>query len=125
MMPEGVTSMYETVKDQGEKLDNHEERITLLEETDRKHEERLQVVESNYTKLENTILKSSQSQQEFFRDTMNKQWELINARDISKDAERQRGHELKKTNVEKGWEFAGKLTVAGGVLYLALDKFFL
>ncbi|MEK3975495.1 hypothetical protein [Psychrobacillus sp. FSL K6-1267] len=117
--------MYETVKDQGEKLDNHEERITLLEETDRKHEERLQVVESNYTKLENTILKSSQAQQEFFRDTMNKQWELINARDISKDAERQRGHELRKTNVEKGWEFAGKLTVAGGVIYLALDKFFL
>lgn len=123
-MPEGGnSSMFETVQ-------NHEERISILEETDKRHEERLRTVESNYTNLENTILKSSQSQQDFFRDTMNKQWDLINARDQSKDLERQQAHELavtnqaiKKTSVEKAWEFAGKLTVGGGILYLLLEKF--
>lgn len=115
--------MFDTVK-------NHEERILILEETDKKHEERLRAVESNYTNLENTILKSSQSQIDFFRDTMSKQWDLINARDQSKDAERQQAHEIavanqaiKKTNTEKAWELAGKLTVGGSILYLLLEKF--
>lgn len=123
-MPEGGNSMFDTVKD-------HEERILVLEETDRKHEERLEKVESNYTKLENTILKSSQSQQDFFRDTMSKQWELIKARDDSKDNEYQRSHEIalanqaiKKSNTEKAWEFAGKITMAGGILYLVIEKWF-
>lgn len=122
-MPEGGNSMFDTVQ-------NHEERITSLEETDKRHEERIRVVESNYTNLENTILKSSQSQQDFFRDTMSKQWDLITARDMSKDIERQQSHEIavtnqsiKKTNVEKAWEFAGKTTVAGGILYLLIEKF--
>lgn len=122
-MPEGGTSsMFDTVKD-------HEERISNLEEADRKHEERLKVVESNYTKLENTILKSSQSQQDFFRDTMSKQWELIKARDETKETELQRAHEinlttqaLKKTNSEKAWEFGGKLIMGGGILYLLIEK---
>lgn len=129
-MPEGGNSMFETVKGQGETLINHEERIGALEETDKRHEERIRVVESNYTNLENTILKSSQSQQDFFRDTMSKQWDLITARDVSKDIERQQSHEIavtnqdiKKTSVEKAWEFAGKLTVGGGILYLLVEKF--
>lgn len=124
-MLKGDGSMFETVK-------NHEERILVLEEADKKHEERLRAVESNYTNLENTILKSSQSQIDFFRDTMSKQWDLINARDQSKDAERQRTHEIavtnqaiKKSNSEKAWELAGKLTMAGGIAYLIFEKWFI
>ena len=115
-----------------EKVRNHEERILVLEEADVKHEERLRIVETNYTNLENTILKSHQSQQDFFRDTLKNQFELLKARDESKDNERKRAHEIaltdqeiKKTNWEKAWEFAGKSTIAGGFLYLILDKWFL
>lgn len=124
-MPGGDGSMFETVK-------NHEERILILEEADQKHEERLRVVESNYTNLENTILKGNQSQQDFFRDTMNKQWDLITERDKTKEATAQRDHEItvsnqdiKKTNSERAWEFAGKLTAlllsSGSILYVILE----
>ena len=115
-----------------EKVRNHEERILVLEEADVKHEERLRIVETNYTNLENTILKSHQSQQDFFRDTLKNQFELLKARDESKDNDRKRAHEIaltdqeiKKTNLERAWEFAGKSTIAGGFLYLILDKWFL
>ena len=115
-----------------EKVKNHEERILVLEESDIKHEERLRIVETNYTNLENTILKSHQSQQDFFRDTLKNQFELLKARDESKDNDRKRAHEIaltdqeiKKTNLERAWEFAGKSTIAGGFLYLILDKWFL
>lgn len=118
-------SMFETVK-------NHEDRITSLEEADVKHEERLRIVETNYTNLENTILKSHQSQQDFFRDTLKNQFELLKARDESKDNDRKRAHEIaltnqeiKKSNLERAWEFAGKSTIAGGFLYLIADKWFL
>lgn len=121
----GEGSMFDTVK-------NHEERILILEEADQKHEERLRVVESNYTNLENTILKGNQSQQDFFRDTMNKQWDLITERDKAKEATAQRDHEItvsnqeiKRSNSERAWEFAGKLTMAGGVLYLVVERFFI
>lgn len=124
-MPGGDGSMFDTVK-------NHEERILILEEADQKHEERLRVVESNYTNLENTILKGNQSQQDFFRDTMNKQWDLITERDKTKEATAQRDHEItvsnqdiKKTNSERAWEFAGKLTAlllsSGSILYVILE----
>lgn len=117
--------MFDTVK-------NHEERILILEETDRQHAERLKTVEANYTNLENTILKSSQSQNDFFRDTLRSQFELLKSRDEIKDKDLQRSHEIilgnqaiKKSNVEKAWEFAGKLTVGGSILYLLLDRFVL
>ena len=124
-MPRGEGSMFDTVK-------NHEERILILEETDRQHAERLKTVEANYTNLENTILKSSQSQNDFFRDTLRSQFELLKSRDEIKDKDLQRSHEIilgnqaiKKSNVEKAWEFAGKLTVGGSILYLLLDRFVL
>ncbi len=124
-MPSSANSMFETVK-------NHEERILVLEEADVKHEERLRIVETNYTNLENTILKSHQSQQDFFRDTLKNNFELLKARDESKDNDRKRAHEIaladqeiKKSNWERAWEFAGKSTIAGGFLYLILDKWFL
>lgn len=47
---------------------NHVERIGILEK-------RIEKVENNYVNLENNILKGNQAQQEFFRDTLNKQWE--------------------------------------------------
>ena len=120
-MPGGDGSMFDTVK-------NHEERILVLEEADKKHEERLRVVESNYTNLENTILKGNQSTQDFFRDLSNKQWDLINERDKAKESERQREHErsigkqqITKSNWDNGWKVFGQLAGAGGIIYVVIE----
>lgn len=113
----GETSMFDTVKDHGE-------RIVILEK-------RIENVENNYINLENTILKGNQSQQDFFRDTMKNQWELIKERDNTKEETAKRQHELligkqamTASNWSKVWEFSGKLFTAGGVGYLIFEAFF-
>lgn len=149
---EGSASMFETVKKHGEVIDTYGEIIEShgesikelkdnyfkLEENDKKQTEKLDLLSNQMnnlvqqnTKLESTILKSSQSQQDFFRDTMNKQWDLIKARDESKESERKRVHELnlseqalKKTNAEKRWEFVGKLFLSGSIIYLIIESIF-
>lgn len=84
MMPEGVTSMYETVKTQGEQLDNHEERIVALEKVDaeheeraRKHEERITKLEEQSIKLENTIHTTSTETRNVMREQTEKQTEQL------------------------------------------------
>lgn len=147
----GDPSMFETVKKHGELIDAHEQIIeaheksieelkssySKLEENDKKQTEKLDLLSGQMnnlvlqnTELKSTILQSSQTQQEFFRDTMSKQWELIKARDDSKEADRSRAHEinlsnhaLRKTNSEKAWELTGKLVMAGGIVYLLIEKF--
>lgn len=147
----GDPSMYETVKKHGELIETHEQLIeaheksieelkfsySKLEENDKKQTEKLDMLAGQMSNLviqnseiKSTILQSGQSQQEFFRDTMSKQWELIKARDDSKESERSRIHEiklseqaLKKSNSEKGWDLVGKLVMAGGLVYLLFERF--
>ena len=151
-MPEkgGGPSMFETVKKHGELIEAHDQSINelkenykKLEENDKKQTEKLDLLSNQMTglvqqnthlvqqnaQIESTILKSSQTQQEVFRETMSKQWDLIKARDENKESERKRLHEinlseqaLKKTNNEKGWDLVGKLIMAGGLLYLIVER---
>lgn len=76
-MPEGGQSMYETVKLQGNKLDNHEERIEALEKVDQKHEERIKKLEEQSIKLENTILKTSSETRDVMREQTEQQTEKL------------------------------------------------
>lgn len=152
-MPEekgGGPSMFETVKKHGEIIDTHEQIIeaheksieelkssySKLEENDKKQTEKLDLLAGQMSNLviqnseiKSTILQSGQSQQDFVRDTLKNQWELIKARDESKESERNRTHEiklseqaLKKNNNEKGWDLVGKLVMAGGLLYLIVER---
>lgn len=114
-----------------EKLNNHEERIIILEKTDVELIKQIKDIQNNYVTLENTILKGNQTTQEVFRDTIDKQWQLITERDKVKEESSKRQHELaisnheyKKSNMEKKWEWLGKIGVAGGVLYLVIERFF-
>ncbi|PKH09872.1 hypothetical protein [Planomicrobium sp. MB-3u-38] len=104
-------SMFDTVKDHGERI------IAL--------EQRMEKVENNYVNLENTIWKTSQSTQDVFRDTIKNQFELIKAQSGFKNEENARRHELKKTKTEKFWEYAGKVTAlllsSGSILYVILE----
>ncbi|WP_285613949.1 hypothetical protein [Pseudobacillus badius] len=104
-----------------ETVQNHEERIQILEETDKKHEERLRAIENNYTDLENTILKENRDTRSFFQDIMNKQWDLINSKNQYDDAQNQRMHDLSKTKIERWSEIILKLAGAGGLLYLVIE----
>lgn len=113
-----------------------------LEENDKKQAEKLDLLSNQMTglvqqnahlvqqnaQIESTILKSSQTQQEVFRETMSKQWDLIKARDNSKEAERMRVHEinlseqaLKKSKSEKRWELLGKGIASGGIIFLIIE----
>lgn len=112
-MPSGKTeewSMFDTVKDHGE-------RIGVLEQ-------RLEKVENNYINLENTIWKTSQSTQDVFRDTIKNQFELIKLQSGAKNEENAREHELKKTKIEKYSEIVLKVAGAGSVLAIALQLLF-
>lgn len=153
-MPEekgGGPSMFETVKKHGELIESHEQIIeaheksieelkssySKLEENDKRQTEKLDMLAGQMsnlviqnTELKSTVLQASQTQQEVFRDTMSKQWDLIKARDESKESERKRVHEinlseqaLKKSNSEKGWDLVGKLVMAGGLIYLLFERF--
>ena len=128
-----------------DKITNLEDEVTVIKKDvdvlktgHQEHAERLDLNEKTMnetkfvvTNLENTILKGNQSTQEFFRDLTNKQWDLITARDISKEKERNQAHqiavtnqEIKKSNWAMAWEWLGKTSIAGGILYLVIDKFF-
>lgn len=111
-----------------DKVQEHEERILILEETGRRHEERLRSLENNYTELENTILKENRDTRSFFQDIMNKQWDLINTKNQYDDAQNARRHEwkkiqgdLSKTKIERWSEIFLKLAGAGGLLYLVIE----
>lgn len=120
-MPGGDGSMFE-------KISEHEERIIVLEKSDIEILKRVKEVESNYVNLENTILKGNQSQQDFFRDTLNKQWDLITERDKSKDAQREREHVLlvgkqgiAKGNWDNAWKIFGQAAGVGGILFVIIE----
>ena len=153
----GDPSMFETVKKHGEIIETHGQVIDTHKQIIKAHEKSIDELKTNFKKLEEndkkqtekldslslqisnvvlqntelkaTILQSSQAQQEFFRDTMAKQWELIKARDDNKEADRKRVHEislsehaLKKSNAEKRWELLGKVVVSGGIFYLIIES---
>lgn len=76
--------MFETVKNQGEQLVNHEERIGALEKFDaeyeeqvRKHDERIVKLEEQSIKLENTIHTSSTETRNVMREQTEKQTEQL------------------------------------------------
>lgn len=152
----GGPSMFETVSNHGKLIDEHGQLISAHEQIIEAHEKSIEELKSSYSKLEendkkqtekldllsgqmsniviqntelkSTILQSSQSQQDFVRDTMKNQWELIKARDTNKEAERMRVHEinlsehaLKKSKSEKRWELVGKGIASGGIIFLIIE----
>lgn len=134
-MPETkeATSMFETVKLHGETLDDHGNRITKLEEADKEKADSIALltrefadISTNFTRMENTILKSAQTTQEVMSTQNTQQWELIKALNAGNQEERVRKHELTKTKLEKFWEYAGKITAlllgSGSILYILLEQ---
>lgn len=127
-----VPSMFEIVKQQGETLDEHGNRIKRLEDSDKEKADAIEVlsgkyaeISSNFTRMENTILKSAQSTQDLMSTQSAQQWKLIEALSIGQEEDKKRKHELKKNKMEKFWELAGKVTMAvlgsGGLIIVWLE----
>ncbi|WP_427137209.1 hypothetical protein [Psychrobacillus psychrodurans] len=129
-------SMFETVKDHDEKINNHEERIGALEKVDQKHEERLKELEEQSIKLENTILKTSTETREVMREQTEKQteklFELLKTAMGIQSTRSTQNHEFKMlkwntiaTIVMKVSGALLGLLSSGGLLYYYVTEFWL
>lgn len=127
-------SLYDTVTEHGAMLDDHGTRIVKLEKADREQAQSIDLltqqfaeISTNFTRMENTILKSAQSTQEVMSTQNAQQWELIKALNAGNQEDRVRKHEITKTKMELFWEYAGKVTLAlvgsGGFFYVLLEAF--
>ena len=126
--------MFDTVNAHTETLEEHDERILLLEKSDKEKldsigtlTQKFTDISNDFTRVENTILKSAQTTQDLMSTQNTQQWDLIKVLNAGNQEERVRKHELTKTKLEKFWEYAGKITLAlvgsGGFLYVLLEAY--
>lgn len=76
-MPEGGNSLFETVKDQGEQLNDHAERIGALEKVDEEYGKRIFKLEEQSIMLENAIHTTSTETRNVMREQTEKQTEKL------------------------------------------------
>lgn len=132
-MPEekGGGSMFQTVQD-------HEERITKLEENDRELKEnfnklssQMMTLESQNTKLENTLLNDNRDTRQTMKDQGEKMFHLVESAMGYQSSKSVQDHELKMLKLNT-WSTVflkisgaiGALGSAGGVIYLIFQNFF-
>jgi len=130
-MPLSGDSMFETVKDQGDRIVVLEEEQSVLKKEfdnskswQQEIERRIQQGELNYQDLKNTILLSNERMQTFFSSTMDKQWDLIKSRDALSENDKVRKYEFSKSKLEKWSEVVIKVAGAGGILVIIAQLIF-
>lgn len=91
----------------------------------------VQGIKTNFVTLENTIWKTAQSTQDHAsaqsaqHSAQNaQQWKLIEDLIKGKQEDMRNKHEIRKTKLEKFWEWLGKVTVGGGIFIVALELLF-
>jgi len=128
---EGSVSMFQTVQ-------NHEERITKLEENDRelkenfsKLSEQMVKLESQNSKLENTLLNDNRETRSTMKEQTEKMFRLVeNAMGYQSNRTAQQ-HEFKmlkwKTIADVFFKICGAVSVlgaSGGLIYMIFEHFF-
>ena len=146
-MPEGGnSSMFETVKLQGEEIEQLKKdsdylmkgQNALFEWKKEMEKWRLES-DANYHDLKTTILTENKETRAFFQSIMDKQWDLIKSTtgmqqelrkaDIDMQQELRKADieikkvdtEIKRDNWAKGWDFMKTVFAAGGIIYLILE----
>lgn len=123
--------MYKTVEEYGERLVSAEERITLLEDADKKHDERLKNVEDGTVRLENTVMAENRETRKTFTQQTEKLFAIVESAMGYQTTRTTQTHEFKmmKWNTMStiflkvsGSLFA--LLSSGGIIYIALLKLF-
>ena len=133
-MPDGKgeKSMYKKIEFIEELVDSQGNRITALEDSDTEKHENIKILENqfssiktDFTNLENTIWKTSQSTQDMMVSQNSQQWKLIETLHNGNQEDKVRRHDLAKTKMEKFWEFSGKaialLLGSGSILYVLIE----
>ena len=117
-MPETTvgSSMFDTVRHQGEKLDLHEAKIAALEKTDQRHDERLRNLEENAVKLENTVMRENSETRSTMREQTAKLFTIVENAMGYQSARTAQTHELRMAKLNT-WSTVF-LKVSGGVVGL-------
>ena len=130
--------MYDKVRQYGETIDSHHERITFLEENGRQHEDRLKQLEDQSIKLENTIMTESREtritvkeQTEKMEVQSSKLYDIVHTSINYKSDSQKLDYDLKKMRIEM-WtnvflKLSGGITLlftAGGAGYWFLQQYF-
>lgn len=118
---EGRVSMFETVQ-------NHENRIIILENRDKAHEERLKRLEDQSVKLENTILTENRDTRSTMKEQTEKLFKIVESAMGYQNNKTSQDHELKMLKLNT-WstvflKFAGAIGAlgsAGGLIYLVVQ----
>lgn len=131
-------SVYDKVRQHGEAILSHDERISSLEEADRRHEEQIVEIKANNLSLENTMMKESRETQDVVKrleSTVVRQNEKLygivdNAMGIQANRE-VNDHELRNARLKLFGDLALKgagvvlaLASSGGILYLLAQQWF-
>jgi len=132
-MTEGARpSMYETVRNHDEKINNHEERIEALEKVDTKHEERIVNLEEQSMVLENAIHITSTETRNVMREQMEKLYGLLETAMGIQSTKSTQNHEFKmlkwNTIATIGMKVSGALLgllSSGGLVYYYVTEFWL
>lgn len=123
--------MYDTVRRLGEKSDDHDTRISILEERDQQHEERLKQLEDQSIKLENTVMSESRETRLTMKEQTDKLFNIVDSSiNYKTDAEKQE-HEFRMLKI-KTWsdvflKISGGIVAllsAGGGAYYVIQHFF-
>lgn len=125
-------SVYEKVRQHGEAITSHDERISSLEESAQRHEARLKLLEDNAIRLENTVMSEARETRSTMERNTDRLYGIVeNAMTMSASQEAQR-HELRLTKWDKVTTIllkagAGLVTLAsaGGAIYYLIDHFVL
>lgn len=106
-----------------EKLDvEKDQRITALEEDKVENDRRMTSIEESYKRLESTIMAENRETRLFFQSNMDKQWELIKARDANSHSLKMSANELAKHKLSQWTEIILRLSTVGGIIYLLADN---
>ena len=125
-------SMYDKMRQHDEAIEVHDERLTMLEESDKRQEARIKLLEDNAIRLENTVMTEARETRATMERNTDRLYGIVeNAMTMSASQEAQR-HQLKLTKWDKvttillkaGGGLVG-LASAGGAIYYMIDHFLL
>jgi len=110
------SSMFETVRHQGEQIDVHAIKIAALEKADQHHDERLKKLEDNAMKLENTVMSESRETRTTMKEQVEKLFVIVENAMGYQSARTAQTHELRMAKLNT-WSTVF-LKVSGGVVGL-------
>lgn len=122
--------MYDKMRQHDEAIEVHDERLTMLEESDKRQEARIKLLEDNAIRLENTVMTEGRETRSTMERNTDRLYGIVeNSMSMVANQETHR-HQLRLTKWDKvttillkaGGGLVG-LASAGGAIYYMIDHF--